>query len=187
VSIGTDDEQAHRFVDQARRTAQENLGEARRFVHALAPADLDGATLVAALRRVADRAQDTADGLHVRVEVSGGRRRLPVALEAALVRVAQSALANVVQHSGAAHAAVTVTYQDDEVILDVVDDGCGFVPGPQADRAQARGFGLAAMGSRIREIGGTLTVESAPGEGTAVAVRLPVDDAPPVDDLQETP
>ncbi|WP_239069808.1 sensor histidine kinase [Cellulomonas chitinilytica] len=187
LSIGTDDEQAHRFVDQARRTARENLGEARRFVHALAPADLDGATLVAALRRVADRAQDTADGLQVRVEVSGDGRRLPVALEAALVRVAQSALANVVQHSAATHAAVTLTFEDDEVVLDVVDDGCGFVPGPQPD--QAGGFGLAAMGSRIREIGGTLAVESAPGEGTAVAVRLPVPSpAQPLgDELQETP
>lgn len=189
-SIGTDDDRARRFVEQARETAADNLGEARRFVRALAPADLDGATLVAALERVAERAQDTADGLVVRVETSGSRRPLPVALEAALVRVAQSALANVVQHSAARHAVVTLTYLDDEVILDVVDDGRGFDPHVERTSARPGGFGLVAMGSRIQEIGGTLTVESAPGEGTAVAVRLPVaEDVRPVvpDELQGTP
>ena len=166
--VGTDDARARHLIDQARTTASENLGEARRFVRALTPADLDGATLVAALQRVAERAEATADGLRVRVETSGARRALPVALEAALVRVAQSALANVVQHSGAGDAVVTLTYLDEEVILDVVDDGRGFA-------SDEGGFGLAAMASRIREIGGTLTVESAPGDGVAVAVRLPVD------------
>ncbi|HWJ85162.1 MAG TPA: sensor histidine kinase [Cellulomonas sp.] len=174
ASIGADDELARRYVDQARTTAQENLGEARRFVHALAPADLDGATLVAALQRVAARTQETADGgLRVRVETSGTRRRLPVAVEAALVRVAQSALANVVQHADARTAAVTLTYLDDEVFLDVVDDGRGFAGRPDP----TRGFGLVAMGSRIQELGGTLTVESAPGDGTAIAVRLPTEEA----------
>jgi len=189
VSIGSDDALAHRYVEQARTTAKENLEEARRFVRALAPADLDGTTLVTALRRVAERAQDTAaQPLRVRVETSGTRRPLPVAIEAALVRVVQSALANVVQHSDAQNAAVTLTYLDDEVIVDVVDDGHGFDPHSlRADPARPGGFGLVAMDSRIRELGGTLTLESEPGEGTAIAARLPIGDLDPVDQHQEIP
>jgi len=194
-SIGSDEALAHRYVEQARTTAKENLDEARRFVRALAPADLDGATLVSALRRVAERAQDTAASdrtaappLRVRLKTSGTRRPLPVAVEAAIVRVAQSALANVVQHSDAENAAVTLTYLDDEVIVDVVDDGHGFDPHSQrSEPARPGGFGLAAMDSRIRELGGTLTLESEPGEGTAIAARLPIGDVAPADEHQETP
>ncbi|RYV52778.1 sensor histidine kinase [Pengzhenrongella frigida] len=199
AGIGVDDTRARGYLDQARRTALDNLGEARRFVRALAPADLDGATLVAALERVARRAQDTAasdgtpEALVVRVQTAGPRRALPIALEAALVRVAQSALANVVQHAGARNAAVTLAFLDDEVILDVVDDGRGFDPDRQPDRSHPGGFGLVAMSSRAHELGGTLAVETAPGDGTAVAVRLPTSDpsgsgrtAPfTADDLQE--
>ncbi|MEN0130850.1 MAG: sensor histidine kinase [Brevundimonas sp.] len=189
VSIGSDEAQAHQYIEQARTTAKENLEEARRFVRALAPADLEDATLVTALRRVAERAQDTAaPPLRVRVETSGTRRPLPVAIEAALVRVAQSALANVVQHSDAQNAAVTLTYLDDEVIVDVVDDGHGFDPHSlRPDPARPGGFGLVAMDSRIRELGGTLTLESEPGEGTAIAARLPIGDMDPADQHRETP
>jgi len=182
AGIGVDDARVRGYVDQARRTALDNLGEARRFVRALAPADLDGATLVAALQRVAQRAQDTAasegapEALVISVETSGPRRALPIAVEAALVRVAQSALANVVQHSGAGSVAVTLTFLEGEVILDVVDDGCGFDADRQPDRTRPGGFGLVAMSSRALELGGTLVVETAPGDGTAVAVRLPTGD-----------
>ena len=103
---------------------------------------------MAALQRVAERAQETADRLVVRVETSGARRALPVALEAALVRVAQSALANVVQHSGARNAVVTLTYLDDEVILDVVDDGRGFAPDRHAPAPAASGWPRCGPASR---------------------------------------
>lgn len=184
----TDDpERARGYAAQARTAAQENLDEARRFVRALAPADLEGATLAAALRRVAERAQETAaasggdDALRVRVSTGGEPRALSVPVEAALVRVAQTALANVVQHAGAGKAAVTLTYLDDEVLLDVVDDGRGFDPARVAGHGRAGGFGLVAIASRVAELGGTSSIESRPGEGTAVAVRLPVVEPSPAE------
>ena len=187
-AVGHDDARAHAYIDQARSTAQENLAEARRFVRALAPADLDGATLVAALHRIADRTQaaavtapvaddeprDTAPGsLVVRVQTSGEPRALPLQVEAALVRIAQSALANVVQHAAARNATLSLTFLSDEVILDVVDDGRGFDPGRQPPPDRPGGFGLTAMRSRAREFGGSLTIETGPGDGTVVAVRIP--------------
>ena len=185
---------AREQIAVARDAAHENLDEARRVVRALAPAGLEAATLTGALERLAAQsAQRSPITWHV--SVSGEPRALPLTVEATLLRVAQSAVANVIQHSGAARADLTVTYLDDAVALDVVDDGHGF--DPEHPGAGAGGFGLRAMRSRITELGGTLTVESAPGvrSGTALAVHVPLDatadDATPVaaaqtDDIQTT-
>ena len=166
--IGTDDARAAALVDDARVTALDNLTEARRFVRALAPADLATASLPDALRRVAERA--AGPDLQVFSRVEGAARPLAVTLEATLLRVAQSALANVRQHAHARRVDVTLTYLEGRVLLDVVDDGRGFDP---AAPPSGGGFGLEAMRSRVRELGGTWTLETATGEGTAVAVSLP--------------
>ncbi|VZO35378.1 sensor histidine kinase [Occultella aeris] len=167
-------------VEQARATAQENLGEARRLVAALAPADLQGGSLVGALRRLCATTTERT-GLPVTFRLEGGPVALPTPVEVALLRIAQSALANTTRHAGATRAAVTLTVMDQQVALDVVDDGVGFdaaaltsagadrpAPGPDG------GFGLASMRSRAVELGGTLTVESTPGHGTALAVTFPI-------------
>lgn len=88
-------------------------------------------------------------------------------LEVALFRVAQEALANVAKHSSASRVDLTISYTDDLVLLDVRDDGIGFTPG------SANGFGLRAMGQRLRLAGGSLEVESSPGAGTALSARVP--------------
>ncbi|ACQ80733.1 histidine kinase [Beutenbergia cavernae DSM 12333] len=163
---------ARRHVTTSREAAHANLAESRRFVADLAPPDLARGNLVAALERVAARVPEHG-GPPVDVRVSGEPRALPAAAEAALLRVAQSALANVTQHARAGRARLTISYLDDGVALDVVDDGLGFDPAARA--ADGGSFGLRAMRSRLAELGGVLTVESAPGEGTALAVHLPLD------------
>jgi signal transduction histidine kinase len=94
-----------------------------------------------------------------------------------LFRVAQEALTNVAKHAAAARAGITLSYMDDVVVLDVRDDGRGFVCRPGADdRARERprtGFGLAGMEQRVRRVAGTLSVESEPGEGTAISASVP--------------
>ena len=164
---------ARERIAVARDAAHENLDEARRVVRALAPSGLEATSLIGALERLAAQStQRSAIAWHV--SVSGEPRELPLTVEATLLRVAQSAVANVIQHSGATRADLTVTYLDDAVALDVVDDGRGFDPDQPA--AGAGGFGLRAMRSRITELGGTLAVESAPGgrSGTALAVHVPL-------------
>jgi signal transduction histidine kinase len=88
----------------------------------------------------------------------------------------RGALANVVEHADAVRATVTLTYQGDSVSLDVRDDGRGFDPlaSDRVSGSHVRGHGLAGMRSRVCELGGELVVESAPGEGTALAVSLPI-------------
>ncbi len=102
--------------------------------------------------------------------------------EVALLRIAQSALGNTVRHAGAGLAEVTLSFMAGEVALDVVDDGAGFDPEAVRTRSASGGaagggeggYGLPSMRARARALGGSFAVESAPGEGTALAVLLPV-------------
>ncbi|MER7335235.1 MULTISPECIES: sensor histidine kinase [unclassified Micromonospora] len=157
-------------VEQARRTAQDNLVEARRFVRALAPPGLDGGSLPAALRRLCATTA-ARSGLAVHCDLDGPAVRLPTPHEVALLRIAQSALANTVRHAGATRVEVALRHRDDGVVLAVADDGRGFDPGAVAGRGDG-GFGLAAMRARAEELGGTLTVESTPGRGTTLTVAF---------------
>jgi signal transduction histidine kinase len=173
----SDPGKARAHVRGAASVAEHNLAEARRFVHDLAPADLArGGGLVAALGALAER--ESGDHLTVRVHVDGGGRAplLPDRVQSALLRIAQGALANVREHAGASTAALTLTLLDDQAVLDVTDDGHGFDPAvlPGAPSG-VRGHGLPAMRARLRGLGGTLTVESAPGEGTVVSAAVPLD------------
>ncbi|MFF3526213.1 sensor histidine kinase [Streptomyces rubiginosohelvolus] len=166
-------------VRAAREAAQANLAEARSFVRALTPPDLERGSLAAALERLC--ARTTAPELTVRFAVSGTPVELPTPYEVALLRTAQSALANTVRHAEARRAEITLSFMDTSVALDVVDDGRGFDPSgaPGHERGEGGeggdgGFGLPAMRARAGSLGGALSVESAPGQGTAVALTLPL-------------
>ncbi|APE37284.1 two-component sensor histidine kinase [Nocardia mangyaensis] len=155
-------------IQLARQTAAEDLAETRRLIDELSPAALDGQSLADALERICGRAQSPT--LATQLLVEGEPERLPMPVEAALVRIAQSAVANVVQHAEAARMRVTLTYADTDVHLDIVDDGVGIDPGALRG---SRAFGLAAMRSRVEQQGGAMTVESEPGH-TAVTVSFPL-------------
>ncbi|MGY0024871.1 sensor histidine kinase [Streptomyces sp. cg35] len=175
----SDPGKARAHVRTAGSVAEHNLTEARRFVHDLAPADL-ALGLAEALRAVA--ARESGDRLTVRVHVDplgedGRVPHLPDRVQGALLRIAQGALANVREHSGAATAAVTLTLLDDQVVLDVADDGHGFDPATAAPPG-VRGHGLPAIRARVSQLGGTLSIESAPGEGTVLSAAVPLDAAP---------
>ena len=117
-------------------------------------------------------------GFQVEVESEGMERQLPMKTEAALLRIAQGAVGNIVKHAHASRARVTVTYEADEVRVDVVDNGRGFEPETVSSAPAGLGhIGLSAMRRRAQELGGEVVIESAPGEGTAVSVSMPLDKA----------
>ncbi|MEU0796068.1 sensor histidine kinase [Amycolatopsis sp. NPDC005961] len=156
---------AREHVRAAQRIGAGNLSEARRLVQDLAPADLVDATLEEALRAVAGRA-----GLPVDVRIDGAERPLPERVQSTVVRIAQGALANAREHADAGRVVLTLTYLDDQVVLDVADDGRGFLESaPEGER----GHGLPAMRVRAQQLGGRLTVESAPGQGTVISAAIP--------------
>jgi signal transduction histidine kinase len=89
-------------------------------------------------------------------------------------RIVQEALTNVVKHAGPAHAEVTIGYRDQEVTVEVTDDGRGAVP-PASDGRVGTGHGLIGMRERVALFGGALETGSLPGGGYRVAARLPLD------------
>lgn len=179
------------LVEQARCAAQDNLTEARRVVRALAPGDLEESTLPAALQRLCDTTA-ARTGITVAFHLAGPAPLLDTPAEVALLRIAQAALGNTEQHSGATRADVTLTSMDTEVTLDVLDNGVGF--DPQTVTADRRGsdpggggFGLWSMRSRAADLGGVLSVESRPGDGTAISVHLNTHAAPVAPDSARSP
>src|SRR5215218_4039152 len=164
-----------RHLKDAERIARESLAEARRLVWALRPESLDRRSLSEALRRLAE-AWSEETGVRARAATSGTLRPLLPEIEVALLRTAQEALTNVHKHARATRVNITLSYMDDCVALDVVDDGVGFdlARKDPVEAYSASGFGLVAMRGRIEQLGGTLVVESTPGEGTALAAELPI-------------
>lgn len=163
------------LLQQIDQTASDGLTDARRVVHALGPAELDEAPLAAAIRRLTDRFTEQS-GVPTQVHLDGTPRALPTPIDVTLLRITQGAIANVRQHADAAHVNVTLTYGDSDVQLDVADDGRGFdVTAPRRHTVESGGFGLEAMRQRVAERGGSLDVESEPGEGTVVHVQLPTE------------
>ena len=179
--------------------ARESLAEARRSVDALRPEPLQTtAGLGEALEAVARR-WSARHGVALEAATTGTARPMPPEIELALLRAAQEALANVARHARAGNVTLTLRYLDDEVTLDVCDDGCGFDPSPAlpahavagvaatvpavavlaplgsgvGSAADMGGFGLTAMRERIEGLSGALRVQSAPGAGTIVSARVP--------------
>ncbi|HJV99185.1 MAG TPA: sensor histidine kinase [Arthrobacter sp.] len=166
-----------------RQTAAENLSEARNFVRGLASPHLQGASLVENLRRLCEKteADSAARGAALRcgLEIDGAPVDLPQPHRETLLRAAQASLANVTDHAKAGTAVVTLAFLGREVTLDVYDNGIGFDPAGiregSTDRADGRGFGLRSLQERVAALNGSLEIESAPREGTVVAIRLPLD------------
>jgi signal transduction histidine kinase len=168
-------EQWQTHVDLAQRLARESLVEARRSVQALQPEPLDHSRLPDAIAATAERWSET-NAVALNVETTGEPIPLLAEIEVTLFRVTQEALTNVAKHARASRVGVTLSYLDDLVLLDVRDNGVGFC----VDRVSAngtagegQGFGLSAMRQRVRQIAGNLTIESTPGEGTAINVSVP--------------
>ena len=155
---------------QIEQLAQHSLTELRRIVAALAPADLDESALAAALARMLDALRDES-GITGTLQVDPDLPALSTPVEVALLRVAQSALANVRQHAKAQTVQVALTSGGGSVRLRLEDDGVGF---DQAVRPSDASYGLAAMRSRLREGGGELMIRSAPGAGTTIEATLPL-------------
>jgi signal transduction histidine kinase len=169
-----------RHFDHAVNLARESLAEARRSVGALRPEPLEDAQLPDALAEVAQH-WTQLNGIPVKMTITGEPIALHPEVEAALLRTTQQALANIAKHAHASRVGLTLSYMGDEAMLDVRDDGSGFVVTDQV-RSLSPGFGLTSMRQRINQVGGTFSIESELGGGTAISARVPAIAA-----LQETP
>ena len=154
------------------------LDDVHRLILDLRPSVLDDLGLLSAIRWYADRTL-TARGIAVRCEF-GELGRLPPELETALFRLCQEAMSNVARHAQATQVLVEVAVSGREIAVDVEDDGRGFDPEAVARREGRRPWGLLGIRERAELLGGAARIESSPGNGTRVSVRipLPVEDPP---------
>lgn len=168
------DDPARARLQTTAEVARDSLREARRSVAALRPAVLAGRTLASALAQVTSAFQRGHE-IPVVLQISGTETRVSDEVEQAVLRVAQESLANVARHANATIAHVTVSYFDDEIILDVSDDGRG-IPNQQA----SNGHGIELMRQRVEQVGGQLSIVRGEPAGTTVTAQipLPTDGAP---------
>ncbi|MGC9335190.1 MAG: histidine kinase [Anaerolineae bacterium] len=149
--------------------AQQALREMRLLIHELRPPMLEQEGLVGAVRKRLDAVEKRV-GIEARV-VMEDLVELPASLEEGLYWITLEALNNALKHATARKETVRICIEGDMLVLEVADDGQGFDLGVAKHRG---GIGMVSMRERSREMGGTLTIESAPGQGTVVRVRVPV-------------
>jgi signal transduction histidine kinase len=163
-------------VADLKQTTDAVIESLHRLAGALRPASLDLVGLEAALRQHL-RSVESKWGLTVRFKARGlNGERLPAVVETALYRVVQEAVTNVVRHAAATRIDVLVERRDGRVMAMVEDNGQGFVPGTAGGTER---LGLIGIRERAEALGGTLTIETAPGEGTTIAVEVASGDPHP--------
>jgi signal transduction histidine kinase len=154
-------------LQELRDTARNAMHDMRLLIFELHPPALEQEGLVAALQ-VRLAAVEARAGLKTELDVEG-ERRLPIVIEQELYQIAQGALNNVMKHARAEHVTIRLQFTDKTVCLQVCDDGIGFNP---LTARNAGGMGLHSFEERAAKVGGRVTLESGPGEGTKVTIII---------------
>jgi signal transduction histidine kinase len=183
-----DDSPVHARVEPLQSLAARMGREVRTLALQLRPPALDDLGLVATL---ANDVEQWSARVLIAVDfhtIGLEERRLPSAIETALYRLVQEALTNVLKHAQAASVSLIIERRVDAVQMIVEDDGLGFdVEAMWRNAHTEQRLGLIGMAERAAQLGGTLTIESAPGSGTTVFVRIPLIDNVEGDTHDEAP
>ena len=161
---------AQQQLDRTRGHVREGLADARQSIWALRSQDSDEKTMPVKLQRITENAG--GHGLEASFAAHGAYRPLPPGTEREFLRVAQEAIHNVKKHAEAKHLSVQLDYSQNEIALEVRDDGKGFAVDQMQDNSTGH-YGMTGMRERAAAIGGVLEVTAAQGTGTTVRLRAP--------------
>jgi PAS domain S-box-containing protein len=154
------------------------LEENRRIAHGLRPSDLDELGLAISCRNFC-REFKTRTSINLRFNVEGFTERATREVELNLFRIVQEALGNVEKHARAQNVRLSLERQQKTIKLTVQDDGRGFELKPALAQSRAKGgIGLTNIKERAVSLGGTFEIKSAPGKGTLIVVRIPIEPEP---------
>jgi len=157
-----------------RQQIGEALNEVRRFTQDLRPSILDDFGLLSAVGWLTGELE-REHGIKAKLKVIGTERRFSPEVETPLFRIVQEALSNIRRHAQASIAEVAIEFAQTGISLTISDDGKGFeLPQRLGDLARSGKLGLAGMQERARLLGGSLTLHSEPGKGTAVVLKAPI-------------
>ena len=163
------------FLKDARTKVSSEVGALRHLLSELRPPVLAERGLGEAVRDyLSDFAQ--REGVEYEADVRL-EERVSDSLETTMYRILQEALANITKHAGAHRVGVSLWHDGESVRMTIADDGCGFDADSRAD-AGGEHFGIAGMVGRARYSGGSVEIESAPGQGTTVSAALPTGRTP---------
>lgn len=169
-----DCEKGREFIKSSRELADEAVREVRTISYLMHPPMLDEAGLYPALRWFV-RGFSERSKIRVELEISENFGRQPQEIETTIFRIVQEALTNVHRYSGSHSASVRLRRNSTSICVEIQDSGCGMQSSETSVRESvSRGVGLAAMRERIKELNGSLCIESAPGRGTTIRAVLPV-------------
>jgi signal transduction histidine kinase len=147
----------------------EAMLDMRLLIFELHPPILEKEGLVAALQARLE-AVESRSGFETTFQVEG-ERRLPISIETEIYRIAQEALTNVVKHANAQEVRVHLLFDDRQFCMDVWDNGVGF---DKQSIDHSGGLGLRGIRERVGQLGGSLTIDSLPGEGTTLQILLEI-------------
>jgi two-component system sensor histidine kinase UhpB len=164
-------EDARQHVQELRQLTAQALEEVRRVALELRPTILDDLGLGAALSWRVDELNTDCPG-RATLRIVGLDARLPRDVELVFYRVAQETLNNIARHAQARHVEVVLRREDERLTLDITDDGVGF-DRAALQAAPPRGLGLLGMRERLALVGGSLEIDSTPGQGTHVRACAP--------------
>jgi signal transduction histidine kinase len=171
--VRNDHNGAHAIVTGCIEQSNHVLAELRTFIYQLRPIIMREKEIGQWIRELCQQFE-RATGIRVaaRVGATGGRQLSPE-ISIALFRILQEALANIYHHAGAEEAGLQLTFGRSAVRLVVEDRGRGFDPSQGRRRSIGGGHGLANIQERVQDLGGVVTIESKPGQGTRVAAAIP--------------
>ena len=162
-------------LHQLEMLAANSLKELERLISDLRPSHLDDLGLPAALRWYAGRIQEHAS-IGIRLDIQGEEKDLDDATKIAIFRIVRESLNNIIKHARASHVNIHLGFEKNHVRIEVHDNGIGFDTDLVHHRHTGRpSLGLAGMEERAALLGGTLSVRSLPGRGTAVEALIPYD------------
>jgi signal transduction histidine kinase len=166
--VGSDAGAAGEQLARLKILAQEALDELRGLIFELRPPDLERDGLCGVLRKHVEVLRQRQSG-EITVELQDGIGGDPER-DAEILRIAQEALHNALRHAGAEHVIVRLRADNEELVLEVDDDGVGF--DPSAPKLRSKRLGLTSMEERARRLGGRLEIDSTPGGGTSVRLAV---------------
>jgi two-component system NarL family sensor kinase len=169
IESGADLARVQQVIRQALEQSRANLEEARRSVLDLRAAPLEGRSLDVALEEYIAELPH-AEEVQIGFQLSGASRPLPARIETGLFRIAQEAVTNAILHAHASQVQIDLVTLPDAVRMIVKDDGKGFNP----DNIPPGRFGLLGLNERARLLGGKFQINSQPGAGTRIEVRIPL-------------
>jgi signal transduction histidine kinase len=174
MALKQDPQKAQVHLRGAKATAEALLKNIHRLIADLRPSLLDDLGLVPAIAWYGEQRLNPL-GIHFQMEEAGLDKRLHPAIETAFFRIVQEAITNTARYAHASNVCVKLVQHNGTVTLQVSDDGQGFEPQAlQRENSQGQGLGLRGMQERAEILGGDFNLQTAPGKGTTITVRVPL-------------